>query len=78
MPEDANVILNEFYDINESKEQVEQFIEKYKDNPEAEPVLKIANQALDNFSTSPKKQIKKEKIERETPVPGEGGKTVES
>ena len=35
MPEDANVILNEFYDINESKEQVEQFIEKYKDNPEA-------------------------------------------
>ena len=51
MPEDANVILNEFYDINESKEQVEQFIEKYKDNPEAEPVLKIANQALDNFST---------------------------
>ena len=49
MPEDANVILNEFYDINESKEQVEQFIKKYKDNPEAEPVLKIANQALDNF-----------------------------
>ena len=61
MPEDANVILNEFYDINESKEQVEQFIEKYKDNPEAEPVLKIANQALDNFLTTPKKQIKKEK-----------------
>ena len=28
MPEDANVILNEFYDINESKEQVKQFIEK--------------------------------------------------
>ena len=78
MPEDANVILNEFYDINESKEQVEQFIEKYKDNPEAEPVLKIANQALDNFLTTPKKQIKKEKIERETSVSGEGGKTVES
>ena len=34
------------------------FIEKYKDNPEAEPVIKIANQALENFSTSPKKQIK--------------------
>ena len=78
MPEDANVILNEFYDINESKEQVEQFIKKYKDNPEAEPVLKIANQALDNFSTTPKKQIKKEKTERETPVSGEGGKAVES
>ena len=78
MPEDANVILNEFYDINESKEQVEQFIEKHKDNPDAEPVLKIANQALDNFSTTPKKQIKKEKTERETPVSGEGGKAVES
>ena len=26
MPEDANVILNEFYDIKESKEQVEQLI----------------------------------------------------
>ena len=67
MPEDANVILNEFYDINESKEQVEQFIEKYKDNPEAEPVIKIANQALENFSTSPKKQIKKEQ-QKEQPV----------
>ena len=67
MPEDANVILNEFYDINESKEQVEQFIEKYKDNPEAEPVIKIANQALENFSTSPKKQIKKEE-QKEQPV----------
>jgi len=66
MPEDANVILNEFYDINESKEQVEQFIEKYKDNPEAEPVIKIANQALDNFSTTPKKQAKKEEQPVET------------
>ncbi len=52
MPEDANVILNEFYDINESKKQVEQFIEKHKDNPEADPVIKIANQALDNLSIS--------------------------
>ena len=67
MPEDANVILNEFYDINESKEQIEQFIEKYKDNPEADPVIKIANQALDNFSTTPKKQVIKEEP-KEQPV----------
>jgi len=62
MPEDANVILNEFYDIKDSKEELEKFIETYKDNPEAEPVLKIANQALDNFSTvpnTPKPEIKK-------------------
>jgi len=60
MPEDANVILNEFYDITESKEQLEQFIEKYKDNPEAEPVIKIATQALNNFSTTNKPIVKKD------------------
>ena len=60
MPEDANVILNEFYDIKESKEQVEQFIEKYKDTKDAEPVIKIATQALDNFLTTNKTTVKKE------------------
>jgi len=60
MPEDANVILNEFYDIKESKEQVEQFIEKYKDTKDAEPVIKIATQALDNFSTTNTTIVKKE------------------
>ena len=60
MPEDANVILNEFYDIKESKEQVEQFIEKYKDTKDAEPVIKIATQALDNFSTTNITTVKKE------------------
>ena len=60
MPEDANVILNEFYDIKESKEQVEQFIEKYKDTKDAEPVIKIATQALNNFSTTNQPTVKKE------------------
>ena len=69
MPEDANVILNEFYDINESKEQVKQFIEKHKDNPDAEPVIKIANQALDNFSTTKKPAVKKEELVTQSTKP---------
>jgi hypothetical protein len=71
MPEDANVILNEFYDITESKEQLEQFIEKYKDNPEAEPVIKIATQALSNFSTTNKPIVKKDEPDKPVVQPTE-------
>ena len=58
-PEDANVILNEFYDIQTSKEDLEAFIEKYKDVPEAEPILNTAKQALNNNNSKPvtKKEI---------------------
>jgi len=71
MPEDANVILNEFYDITESKEEIEQFIEKHKDNPEAEPVIKIANQALNNFSTTKKPIVKKNEPDKQVVQPTE-------
>jgi len=43
MPEDANVILNEFYDIKDDQEKLKAFIETHKDNIEAEPIIKIAN-----------------------------------
>jgi len=49
MPEPTE-ILNEFYDAKESDETLKTFIEKYKDVPEAEPILNTAKQALNNTS----------------------------
>tara|TARA_B100000029_G_scaffold342402_1_gene334780 strand:- start:723 stop:1793 length:1071 start_codon:yes stop_codon:yes gene_type:complete len=72
MPEDANVILNEFYDIKDDQEKLKAFIETHKDNPEAEPIIKIANQALDNISLTPSKP---KIIEKEQPKTTEDTKT---
>tara|TARA_S200000501_G_scaffold127853_1_gene120814 strand:+ start:3630 stop:4700 length:1071 start_codon:yes stop_codon:yes gene_type:complete len=66
MPEDANVILNEFYDIKDDQEKLKAFIETHKDNIEAEPIIKIANQALDNISPTPNKP-KPKVLEKEQP-----------
>ena len=63
MPEPAE-ILNEFYDAKESDETLEAFIEKYKDVPDAEPVLKMANQINKN-----KKNIEEIKSTTETIIP---------
>ncbi len=43
-------ILNEFYDAKESEELLIAFINKHKDNPEAEPIVKTAQQAIQNIS----------------------------
>jgi len=67
MPEDANVILNEFYDIQTSKEKLETFIEKYKEVSEAQPVLNMANQALENITVTPQLISKIDKPEKEKP-----------
>ena len=67
MPEDANVILNEFYDIQTSKEKLETFIEKYKEVSEAHPVLNMANQALENISITPQPVSKTDKPKKEKP-----------
>lgn len=58
MPEPTE-ILNEFYDAKESDETLQSFIEKYKDVPEAEPILNTAKQALNNNNSKPvtKKEI---------------------
>ena len=52
----SNDILNEFYDAKESEELLIAFIDKHKDNPEAEPIVKTAQQAIQNIS-SPAPQI---------------------
>ena len=49
----SNNILNEFYDAKESEELLIAFINKHKDNPEAEPIVKTAQQAIQNISTTP-------------------------
>jgi hypothetical protein len=67
MQEDANVILNEFYDIQTSKEKLETFIEKYKEVSEAQPVLNMANQALENITVTPQLISKIDKPEKEKP-----------
>ena len=48
----SNNILNEFYDAKESEELLIAFIDKHKDNPEAEPIVKTAQQAIQNISTT--------------------------
>ena len=67
MPEDANVILNEFYDIQTSKEKLETFIEKYKEVSEAQPVLNMASQALENITVTPQLISKIDEPEKEKP-----------
>ena len=63
----SNDILNEFYDAKESEELLIAFIDKHKDNPEAEPIVKTAQQAIQNIS-SPAPQVPKSNHVTNQPV----------
>lgn len=64
----SNEILNEFYDAKESEELLEAFIHKHKDNPEAEPIIKTAQQAIQNISNPTKQETNIQKS-REVDIP---------
>tara|TARA_B000000609_G_C24177790_1_gene355429 strand:- start:305 stop:1333 length:1029 start_codon:yes stop_codon:yes gene_type:complete len=64
----SNDILNEFYDAKESEELLIAFIDKHKDNPEAEPIVKTAQQAIQNISNTPTPNIQKNKIVETQPI----------